>query len=122
MTKIAIIDMGTNTFHLLLAEVDVGGFRIIHRDYEAVRIGMAGINQGYISESACDRALHTVAKFKEVMDRFAVEAVYAFATSAFRNASNGPALAAAIRNKTGITVGILSGDEEADYIFEGVSA
>lgn len=122
MTKIAIIDMGTNTFHLLLAEVYDDGSQIVHRDYEAVRIGVAGINQGYITESACDRTLRTMAKFREVIDRFKIQTVYAIATSAFRNARNGRSLAVEVERTTGIAVDIISGEVEADYIFAGVRA
>ena len=122
MTKIAIIDMGTNTFHLLLAEAGADGYRLLHRDQVAVKIGMAGINEGFISESACTRALQTMCKFKETIDQHRPSIVQAFGTSAFRNAANGLALAAEIKAHTGIPVRIISGDEEADYIFEGIKA
>jgi exopolyphosphatase/guanosine-5'-triphosphate,3'-diphosphate pyrophosphatase len=122
MTRIAIIDMGTNTFHLLLAEVSARGYRIVRRDHEAIKIGMAGINEGFISESACARALDAMCRFKETIGRHQAAAVQAFGTSAFRNAANGAALAAAITARTGIPVRIISGEEEADYIFEGIKA
>ena len=122
MNKIAIIDMGTNTFHLLVAAIGPHGYQVIHRDHEAAKIGMAGINEGFISESAARRALAAMWKFRQTIDRFGVRKVYAFGTSAFRNATNALTLAAEIKTLTGISVRILSGEEEADYIFEGVSA
>jgi exopolyphosphatase / guanosine-5'-triphosphate,3'-diphosphate pyrophosphatase len=122
MSKIAIIDMGTNTFHLLLAEVGVEGFEIIHREHEAVRIGMAGINEGFISDDACGRALHTMVRFKETINRYQAATVYAFGTSAFRHARNAGSLASEITKLTGIPIRILSGKEEAQYIFEGIKA
>lgn len=120
MDRIAIIDMGTNTFHLLIADIGASGHRIVHREYEPVKIGVAGINAGRITDDACLRAIHAMKKFRETMDSFGVSTVYAFATSAFRNAANGKSLAAEIEAVASIPVSIISGDTEAGYIFEGI--
>jgi exopolyphosphatase/guanosine-5'-triphosphate,3'-diphosphate pyrophosphatase len=120
MTRIAVIDMGTNTFHLLIAEVSPAGQRILYRNHEAVRIGMAGINEGVITESGCQRAISAMKAFKKIIDEHQVDRVHAFGTSAFRNAGNGRALADVIQSLTGIPVEIISGDAEADYILAGV--
>jgi exopolyphosphatase/guanosine-5'-triphosphate,3'-diphosphate pyrophosphatase len=122
MKTIAIIDMGTNTFHLLLAAVGPGGYRIILRDHEAVKIGVAGINEGLINPNACHRALAAMKRFRQIMNDNGVVGHYAFATSAFRNASNGVALAREIEDQTGIRVTIISGEEEAELIFAGIRA
>ncbi len=122
MTKIAIIDMGTNTFHLLIAEAGVNGYQIIYRDHVAVKIGMAGINEGIISESGFNRALQAMQKFKNKMDQYPVSAVYAFGTSALRNAKNGRDLSEKIKSLTEISIHIISGDKEADFIYSGVKA
>lgn len=120
MTKIAIIDMGTNTFHLLLAEVDPKGYRILLRDHQAVRIGMAGINEGFINSEACCRAIDAMSTFKKIIDQNGITDIHAYGTSAFRNARNGRDLAKDIENHTGIHIRIVSGDEEADFIFAGI--
>lgn len=122
MTRIAIIDMGTNTFHLLIADAGPTGSRIIYRDQEAVKIGMAGINEGIISEGGVNRAILAMQKFKHAIDQCPVSAVYAFGTSAFRNAANGVLLAEKITSLTGISIHIISGDQEADFIYAGVKA
>lgn len=122
MTKIAIIDMGTNTFHLLIAQAGVKDYQIIYRDHVAVKIGMAGINEGIISESGFNRALQAMQKFKNKMDQYPVSAVYAFGTSALRNAKNGRDLSEKIKSLTGISIHIISGDKEADFIYSGVKA
>ena len=122
MSRIAIIDMGTNTFHLLLAEIGQSGVRILYRNHEAVRIGMAGINEGIISQSACQRAIMAMKRFKGIMDEHAIRRTYAYGTSALRNARNGPALVEEIRTVTGISVRIISGEEEADLIFAGIQS
>lgn len=122
MSRIAIIDMGTNTFHLLIAETGKERYEILHREHAVVKIGQAGINEGFITSSACQRAIAAMIKFRETIREKDVASVYAFGTSALRNAKNGSVLAGEIRSATGITVRIIPGEEEADYIFAGVKA
>ena len=115
MNKIAIIDMGTNTFHLLIAEIGHDGYHVIYRDHAAVKIGMAGINEGIISESGFQRAIQAMQRFKTKIDEFQVYSVYAFGTSALRNATNGRALAEKIKSLTGITIQIIIGEVGINY-------
>lgn len=120
--KIAIIDMGTNTFHLLVAEENQGSYNIIFRDRLAVKIGMGGINEGMITESGLHRALLAMQSFKNITDKYNVKSIYAFGTSALRNARNGKEIADKIKSITGIEVNIILGDLEAHYIYLGVRA
>lgn len=122
MGKIAIIDLGTNTFHLLLAEADEQGCRIFHRAQVVVKIGKGGINQGIITEDGINRALVAMQSFKNTIDRNGGATVYAFGTSALRNAVNAKEVIDRIRELTAIQVDVISGDQEAIYIFEGVKA
>jgi exopolyphosphatase / guanosine-5'-triphosphate,3'-diphosphate pyrophosphatase len=121
-SKIAIIDMGTNTFHLLIAEADERGYHIISRDRLAVKIGMGGINQGIITEEGMHRALLAMQSFKNTMEQSGITKVFAFGTSALRNARNGGEVVRKIKELTGIDVNIISGDKEAEYIYMGVKA
>jgi exopolyphosphatase / guanosine-5'-triphosphate,3'-diphosphate pyrophosphatase len=119
--QIAVIDLGTNTFHLLIVSIDEDQhFHLVHRERKAVMIGRGGINQGLIQKEAQCRALAALEYFKEVIDQYQVEHVVATATSAFRNAQNGQELAQQIYKNTGISIDIISGDTEADYIFYGI--
>jgi exopolyphosphatase / guanosine-5'-triphosphate,3'-diphosphate pyrophosphatase len=120
--KLAIIDMGTNTFHLLIAEGEGSAFNIVFRDRLAVKIGMGGINDGLITESAVQRALLAMQSFRNIIDQHQVVRVYAFGTSAMRNARNGQAVAQKIKDVTGIEVNIISGDDEAQFIYLGVKS
>ena len=120
--RVAIIDMGTNTFHLLLAELGVGAFKITYREKVPVKIGMGGINQGYITADAMDRALATMRSFNYTVKEFKVEKVMAFGTSALRNARNGEEVARKIEIETGIQTQIISGLKEAEYIYKGTRA
>jgi exopolyphosphatase / guanosine-5'-triphosphate,3'-diphosphate pyrophosphatase len=122
MGRIAIIDMGTNTFHLLVAEERDRGYRIIHRDRLAVKIGMGGINRGVITEGAIQRTMVALQSFRNTMDRIKVQKVYAFGTSALRNASNSGEVAQRIKQLTGIEVNVITGDQEAEFIYQGVKS
>lgn len=122
--RIAIIDLGTNTFHLLIAEGSGNGYNIILRDRLAVKIGMGGINNGVITESGLQRALLAMQSFKNILDGHGVDVknTYAFGTSALRNARNGQEIVDKIRSITGIGISIIPGDQEAHYIYLGVRA
>jgi exopolyphosphatase / guanosine-5'-triphosphate,3'-diphosphate pyrophosphatase len=120
--RLAIIDMGTNTFHLLIAENEGHGFNVIFRDRLAVKIGMGGINDGVITESGIHRALLAMQSFRNIIDQHEVTHIYAFGTSAMRNARNRDHVVSRIADVTGIHVNLITGDEEAAYIFEGVRA
>ncbi len=117
---IATIDIGTNTFHILVASISKGKFDILHKEKRSVKIGQGGISKGIITEAAQKRALDTLIYFKEIIDKYNVSQVFATATSAIRSASNGKELTAKIKSETGIEVRIISGDLEAQFIYNGV--
>ncbi len=119
--RIAVIDMGTNTFHLLLAEVVGSTYQVLYRDRVAVKIGQGGITEGIINPSAIERALTTLKAFKSKIDEFGIDKTYTTATSAMRSARNGVDVANRIYKETGIEVRIISGDEEAEAIYFGVN-
>jgi exopolyphosphatase / guanosine-5'-triphosphate,3'-diphosphate pyrophosphatase len=118
--RIAVIDMGTNTFHLLIAAVDGTSFSVLHKERVAVKIGEKGINDGWITVDAQKRALITLQNFRATIDTFDVKEIYATATSAVRNAANGQDMVAMIKDTTGIDVRIITGVEEALFIYNGV--
>ncbi len=119
--RIAIIDLGTNTFHLLIAE-RTGAERpvILHREKQPVKIGMGGINRSIITPEAIERALTCLRSFRKTMNDWNVTQTRAIGTSALRSAGNGEAVAHLIRTETGIDVRLISGDQEAEYIYFGV--
>lgn len=119
--KIAIIDMGTNTFHLLIVEVSGGDFTVLYKEKSPVKIGEKGINQGYITDDAIGRALDTLKNFRSKIDDLSISHIYATATSAIRNARNGKELVELIQKETRINTQIISGLEEAEYIYYGVT-
>lgn len=118
--RIAVIDMGTNTFHLLIVVTQAEGFVVQRRERVAVKIGKGGINKGLITGAAWQRALNALKNFRQIIDEYQVNEVFATATSAIRNARNGEELAIEITASTGIPVKIISGEQEAEYIYFGV--
>ncbi len=118
--KIAIIDMGTNTFHLLIAEAIGSGYQITFRERLAVKIGQGGINNRVITDEGLHRALLAMQSFQNTIEQRDIKKVYAFGTSALRNAQNCDEVVAKIKAVTGIDSTIISGDLEAEYIYYGV--
>ena len=119
--RTAIIDMGTNTFHLMVVEWRVNTYEILLRERTAVRIGVGGINQNIITKEGIDRAVNALVQFKKKIDEFNVTDVFAFGTSALRNAQNTSEVISKIREATDIETKVISGDEEASYIYNGVN-
>ncbi len=117
--RVAVIDLGTNTFHLMLAEVERDNYNIFLKERIPVRIGEKGITKGKITPQAWDRAINTLIEFKEIIERNNISKIFATATSAVRNAKNGEALAQEIKKVTGIEIDIISGLKEAELIHLG---
>jgi exopolyphosphatase/guanosine-5'-triphosphate,3'-diphosphate pyrophosphatase len=119
--RIAIIDLGTNTFHLLIADCSSSDYKILLEARIAVRIGVGGINQNIITHEGTERAVDALIQFKRKIDEFKVTNVFAFGTSALRNAQNTKDVILKIKEATDIDIAIISGDEEARYIYNGVN-
>ena len=118
--RLAVIDLGTNTFHLLIVDLKGEDFSVVYREKTAVRIGKDGISEGRITPEAQQRAIKALKRFKEVINIHETEEISATATSAIRNAENGLDLVREIHKATGISVRIIDGLQEATYIYNGV--
>jgi exopolyphosphatase/guanosine-5'-triphosphate,3'-diphosphate pyrophosphatase len=118
--RVAILDLGTNTFHLLIAAHEGSGWKIMYRDRLAVKLGQGGINQSKILPEATDRAVKALQYFKSIITEKQVSRVLAYGTSAIRTAQNRNDFIQCIKEQTGIEIRVLSGDEEAELIFYGV--
>ncbi|MGB0521356.1 MAG: phosphatase [Flammeovirgaceae bacterium] len=121
--KAAVLDLGTNTFNLLIAEQQ-GTERpqVLFRERRFVKIGQGGISQGVIAADAYERALAAMIAYSKIIQAYAVNEVVATATSAIRSAQNGAQLLADIQRQAGILPQTISGVREAEIIFEGVKA
>jgi exopolyphosphatase/guanosine-5'-triphosphate,3'-diphosphate pyrophosphatase len=119
-SHIAILDLGTNTFHLLIAVIADDHFRIIRRKKIAVKLGEGGINRRVITEEAWARGISAIHEIREIIDSYHVKEIRSIATSAIRNATNGAAFLDTLRAETGIDAVIIDGNLEAEYIYYGV--
>jgi exopolyphosphatase/guanosine-5'-triphosphate,3'-diphosphate pyrophosphatase len=119
--KIAVIDLGTNTFNLLIAEVmNNSTINILLSTKEGVKLGEGGINKKFITDAAFQRGLDTVGRHMERIKPYEVDKVLAFATSAIRDAVNGKEFTTELKNKYNLEIKIISGDKEAELIYAGV--
>lgn len=118
----AVIDLGTNTFNLLIADVQEASFSEVLTTKEAVLLGMGGINHGKITKDAIERAMEAIDRFVHLCGEYAVDSKYitAIGTSALREASNAHELLDKVRNAHGIDIEIITGRREAELIYNGV--
>ena len=119
--RIAILDFGTNTFNLLITEVSAENkLHVLHTSKEAVKLGEGGITRQIITEQAFKRGFTAIEKHLERVRKFNVSKVYAFATSAIREASNGKDFIHLVQEKYEIYILIIPGEREAEMIYRGV--
>lgn len=117
--RISVIDLGTNTFHLLTVEVlGKGVWKTLDRERVFVNLASEGIRE--ISDAAMLRGLETMRRFRERVDLFQSEQVIAVGTAALRTATNARKFTDKVTEETGIPVEIIDGDKEADLIAKGV--
>jgi len=119
--RLAAVDIGTNSFHLVIVEVDshTGKFKILGREKENVRLGKGSTDMKYLSEEAMARGIETLRRFKAVTDS-AGAPLRAIATSAVREAKNQAEFINRVRDQLDIKIEVASGIEEARYIYLGV--
>lgn len=117
---VAVIDLGTNTCNLLVAGIQNKKFEILHQSKQLVKLGDKNIKSNRISTEAIKRVQHCFAYFKEIIHQFEAEKVRIVSTSAVRDAENKIEILQMLCEQTGWIVKILSGEREAQLIFEGV--
>lgn len=117
--RLAVIDCGTNTFNLLVVDVDLLNFKKIAKTRIPVKLGEDSINHGFINEKAYLRGQNALTEFKKICDQYNVEQIFAYATSAIRDASNGNAFTKEALDKLQISIQTIDGDKEAELIYYG---
>ena len=118
--RIAALDVGSNSFHLMVAEVETGGrINVLDRAKEMVRLGDSTLHKGVIAPEVFRRGLDALKALRRIADRHKVDALVAVATSAVREAQNGGEFVRAARDEAGIDIRVIRGDEEARLIYLG---
>lgn len=121
--RAAAIDVGSNSIHLLVADVSPdGAITVVERGREQVELGAGGLGQNRIADDAFERGIAALVNFKQAADGLGAEAINASATAAVREASNGSEFVKAVRAQTGIHIKVISGIEEAKLVYLGARA
>jgi len=119
--KLAVLDLGTNTFHLLIVEVrNDGSTARIFKSKIAVKLGEGAIQDKYIAPVPFARGINTLKHYAEVISKHRPEKIYAFATSGIRSAKNGKKFIATAKKEAGIKIKVIPGEKEAELICFGV--
>ncbi len=123
MSRIAIIDLGTNTFNLLIAELSPEHtYKILYKNKVVSKLGEGGINIGLILPVPFQRGIDALKTLQSFIRLYEVETTYAYATSAIRSAQNADEFIITAEKETGIRIEVISGDREAELIYFGVRA
>lgn len=119
---IAAIDMGTNSLHMVVVKIDptLPAFTIIAKEKETVRLGNRDLTTGELQPENIDKAITALRRFQEVAKTAHAETIIAVATSAVREAPNGKDFLHQIQEELGLSVDLISGQEEARRIYLGV--
>ncbi|HEY7462198.1 MAG TPA: Ppx/GppA phosphatase family protein [Gemmatimonadota bacterium] len=119
--RVAAIDVGTNSVHLIVAELRPdGSFRILDSQKEMVQLGRGEFASRRLAPDAAERALASLASFKRICAGHEVSRVLAVATSAVREASNGGDFIEEVARRTGIHVRVITGEDEGRLIYRAI--
>ncbi|MBA1145586.1 exopolyphosphatase [Ectothiorhodospiraceae bacterium WFHF3C12] len=117
----AAIDLGSNSFHLLIARVEDGQLKVVDRLRESVRLGGGLDETNYLTSAAMERGLETLARFGQRLREFPPGSVRAVGTNTLRKARNSRRFLDRARDALGHEIDIVSGYEEARLIYLGVA-
>jgi exopolyphosphatase/guanosine-5'-triphosphate,3'-diphosphate pyrophosphatase len=119
--KVAVIDIGSNSTRLLIAEVDGGRVSEVERQSRVTRLGRGVDLSGQLSAEATEAACEAIADYVAICREGGIETVEAIATSAVRDASNGSAFVAELRERFALSARVLDGEEEARLTYLGAT-
>lgn len=119
--RLAAIDIGSNSIHMIVIAPEAGGgYRVLGREREMVRLGKSSHGRGALSETAMRDGLETIVKMTTLAHLKGAERVVAVATSAVREAANGEDFLTRVKAQTGLDVQLLTGVEEGRLIYRAV--
>jgi len=121
MSQVAVIDCGTNSIRLLIAEISGSTFKEVIRTMEIVRLGQGVDENKAFHPDAINRTLLAVKSFKEIIDRNKVDKIRFCATSATRDAMNRNLFIDGVRDILNVQVEVIPGEEEAALSFTGAT-
>ena len=119
MSQVAVIDCGTNSIRLLIAETSGSTIKELIRTMEIVRLGQGVDENKAFHPDAINRTLSAVKSFKEIIDKNKVDKIRFCATSATRDATNRNLFIDGVRDILNVQVEVIPGEEEAALSFTG---
>jgi len=120
-TRFAVIDLGSNTFHLLIVDLQADGrWTPLVKDRRYVKLASEGLE--IIGEDSIQRAIKVMQEFAHRLLQMEVKEIHAIGTAALREAKNGNVVAKRLTEESGIPVEIIDGDREAHYILKGIQS
>jgi exopolyphosphatase/guanosine-5'-triphosphate,3'-diphosphate pyrophosphatase len=122
MKRVAVVDIGSNSTRLLIADVDEHGATQVERRTNVTRLADGVDESGRLSDDAIGRVERTLADYRKLIEDTRAEVTIGVLTSAVRDASNGAEFLARVRDVYGIDARVLGGDEEARLTFLGATA
>ncbi|WP_016952267.1 Ppx/GppA phosphatase family protein [Anabaena sp. PCC 7108] len=119
---VAAIDIGTNSLHMVIVRIEpmLPAFTMIAKEKETVRLGDRNLETGELKPEVIKKAIATLGRFQELAKSLEVESIIAVATSAVREAPNGQDFLQKVETEVGLSVDLISGQEEARRIYLGV--
>lgn len=117
--RLAIIDIGTNTFNMLIAEQVKGKFHVVLEDKSAVKLGEGGMLEKKIQPEPFKRGIEAILSFTHLAKLHHCNQILAFATAAVRSSSNGTEFVRTVFEQTGVEIQVIDGHKEATYIANG---
>jgi exopolyphosphatase / guanosine-5'-triphosphate,3'-diphosphate pyrophosphatase len=120
--RVAVVDIGTNSTRLLVADVEDGGVRELDQRLEITRLGEGVDERRILLPHAVARVRNVLAEYRRAADAANAARTLAFATSAVRDAENGEAFLGEVEWSYGFPTRLLTGDDEGLLTFRGVSA
>lgn len=119
--RISVIDLGTNTFNLLIADTGVDrAYKIVYSSKLPVKLGKSGMDKKEIRPDAITRGMNAIDRHLQTIREYRSERTFAFATSAIRSARNGEQFVKMIQQKFNLDVEVINGDREAELVYYGV--
>ena len=122
LMRVAVVDLGTNTTRVLVADVDDGHVHELERRTKVTRLGEGVDSTGRLADGAIERVTETLTDYKAIIDELKPERTIALATSATRDADNGSDFRQMLHDRFGLDAHIIPGEEEARLTFLGATA
>jgi exopolyphosphatase / guanosine-5'-triphosphate,3'-diphosphate pyrophosphatase len=118
---IAAVDLGSNSFHMVIARIIDGDIQLLHREKQKVQLAEGLNEQLVLSEEAIERGLNVLAQFADTLKPFAPQSVRVIATYTLRRARNTATFLRRAKSLFPFPIEVISGQEEARFIYQGVA-